>query len=218
MVTCSVQWSVKSVCRPWCEQLRRRLQSCACRVEYRWCSNCISTPKFIQTTTEQDDGRFEQENPGFGNKWVLESLPWSWLEWGSSLQLIQKVQGENSGSQGQGELLDKCNKSLWTSWGILLSQRWSGSSQMKRVSARISFTIPKTTVGLPASHVMVFVCIFGGCDVKLLHIFEQDLRYNSDSCMKLLGTVVKSQSERVTAWWPYMWQQDLTPCHTSRKS
>ena len=65
--------------------------------------------------------------------------------------------------------------------------------------------------------VMVFGCVSWEGDVKSLHIFEQGLRLYSNCNVKLLETLVKLWLEMVAVGRPYVWQQDLVPCHTSKK-
>ena len=50
------------------------------------------------------------------------------------------------------------------------------------------------------------------------HIFKEGLRLISDASVELLITMVKPWITSVANGRPYVWQQDLAPCHTSVKS
>ena len=55
-------------------------------------------------------------------------------------------------------------------------------------------------------------------DVMPPHLFREGLRLNSDVYVELLITIVKPWITMVANGWPYVWQQDSDPCHTSGKS
>ena len=63
--------------------------------------------------------------------------------------------------------------------------------------------------------VMFFGCVSCEGDGIPRHFFRECLRLNSDAYVELIITVVKPCITKVPNGRPYVWQHDLTSCHTS---
>ena len=65
---------------------------------------------------------------------------------------------------------------------------------------------------------MVFVVVASDSDAMPPFIFLHGLTPKMETYTKCLEELVFTWIERVAAKKPYVWQQDTTPCHTSKKT
>ena len=90
-----------------------------------------------------------------------------------------------------------------------LNNRWLAYSQ--KDTPRVMQTKFSKTM-------MVFWRVSCVGDVMPPHFFREGLRLNSDAYVELLITVIKPWITRVANGRPFVWQQDLAPCHTWKKN